>query len=130
MLLLLLVLVSVVDVVVVVVVVVHRPGIHIVWISAANINGIASLAVDTGLKQRPELILNILPGEMSTHDERNSEHLQVRSDVERILRYEALKVTVDYLNAEHGTGAANIGLHSSCLHIIRTIIQPTRAQYL
>ena len=51
-LLLIVVVVVVVVVIVVVVVVVFWPGIHIVWISTANINGITSLAVDTGLKER------------------------------------------------------------------------------
>ena len=50
----------VVPVVVVPVVVVFWPGIHIVRISAANIYSITSLAVDTGLKERPEIILIIL----------------------------------------------------------------------
>ena len=52
--------VVVVPVVVVPVVVVLWPGIHIVRISAANIYSITSLAVDTGLKERPEIILIIL----------------------------------------------------------------------
>ena len=55
MLLLLLIVVVVVVLVLVavaVIVVVFWPGIHIVWISTANINGITSLAVDTGLKER------------------------------------------------------------------------------
>ena len=101
-------------IVVVVVVVVFWPGIHIVWISAANIYLISSLAVDTGLKGRIEMILKTL-FYVETHDQRDSQHLQVGSYVEDILRNEAVKVTVDSLNTEHGTGAPNIWLHSPCL---------------
>ena len=48
---------------------------------------------------------------MLTHDERDPEHLQVGSDVEEILRYEAVKVAADSLDTQHGTGAPDVRLH-------------------
>ena len=84
---------------------VTRPGILVVWVSAAHVNGVISSPVDTRLEGKKGSEKKT--GLNNSYNERDSEHLEVRSQVEHFLRNEAVKVTSRFLDTLHGTWASH-----------------------